>query len=65
MIMKQKCNNFECPLQKDCTNQWSKRTHKIVCPEGMHWMSQTQWIRKCQAEQKNPMPFNQYMEYGF
>lgn len=60
----QKCNNFDCPLRENCENKYSDKGRKTICPEGMHWMSQTQWIRKTQSEKKNPMPFNQYMEYG-
>lgn len=59
-----KCQNFECPSREGCKNGWAKRTRTTTCPEGMHWMSQIQWIRYTQSKVVNPMPFNQYMEYG-
>lgn len=62
--MSQKCQNFNCPSREGCDNEWSKRTRTTVCPKGMHWMSQIQWIRYTQSKKTNPMPFNQHMEYG-
>ena len=62
--VKTKCNNFDCEFQSICKNQWSSRKRERICPDGMHFMSQIQQIRKTESEKLNSMPFNQYMEYG-